>query len=207
MPSAVKLIVGLGNPGSEYADTRHNAGFWFVERFVDRCHGGFGAERKLFCELARVRSGGHDLRVMKPQTWMNESGRAVRAAADYYRIDSGQILVAHDDIDLPAGTVKLKKGGGHGGNTGRRSISQCLPDSGYYRLRIGTGHPGDKERVTAHVLSRPGRRDREAMEAAIQRALEVMPLILDDETGKAMNALHSNDERGATRSATNSAAP
>ena len=191
MSSAIQLIVGLGNPGAEYADTRHNAGFWFVDRFVGDCGGVFGAEKKLFCESARARSDGHDLRVIKPQTYMNDSGRAVRAVADYYRIASGRILIAHDDIDLPVGVARLKKGGGHGGNNGLRSVSQCLPDSGYWRMRIGVGHPGDKERVLAHVLSRPGREDKTLLDAAIQRALEVMPLLLDAETEKAMHKLHS----------------
>ncbi|MGI9229360.1 MAG: aminoacyl-tRNA hydrolase [Gammaproteobacteria bacterium] len=195
MPAAIKLIAGLGNPGTDHADTRHNAGFWFADQLVDRIHAGFSNEKKLFCELARIREDGHDLRVIKPQTWMNESGRAVQAVADYYDIDCKQILVVHDEIDLPTGTIRLKQGGGHGGNNGLRSISQCLTDNGYYRLRIGIDHPGSKEQVTPYVLSRPGKQDKALIEAAIQRGLDVLPLILNGELEKAMQTLHTPTEQ------------
>lgn len=185
--------MGLGNPGPDYANTRHNVGFWFADQLVRQFHTSFSTEKKLFCELARVQSGGYDFRVIKPQTYMNESGRAVQAVADYYSISSDEILVIHDEIDLPAGVLKLKKGGGHGGNNGLRSISQCLPDSNYYRMRIGVSHPGSKERVTSHVLGRPGEQDKKLIEDAIQRGLDNIDLIINGDINKATNVLHTDN--------------
>ncbi len=153
-------------------------------------------EKKLFSELARIQTDDHDLRVIKPQTFMNESGRAVAAAADYYAINSDEILIVHDEIDLPAGIIKLKHGGGHGGHNGLRSISQHLPDCDYCRLRIGVSHPGSKQDVTSHVLGRPTAQDKKRIDSAIQRGLDCMDRILAGDISQAMCLLHAEKPAG-----------
>lgn len=188
----MKLVAGLGNPGAEYSVTRHNAGFWFVDRLAAEHGARFGSEKKFSGELARVESPGVDCLLFKPATYMNSSGRALRAVAEYYRIKPAAILVVHDEIDLDAGVVRLKKGGGHGGHKGLRDISEQLGDTGYLRLRIGVGHPGDKTRVLAHVLGRPGGDDTRLIEDAIDKGLEVLPLLFAGEPDKAMTRLHTD---------------
>ena len=153
--SGLKLIVGLGNPGADYSATRHNAGFWFVDRLAAEHEARFAVAKKFFGELAQARSPGLDCWLFKPATYMNNSGHAVRAVTDYYRIETARVLVVHDEIDLDAGTIRLKRGGGHGGHKGLRDVIEKLGDSDCLRLRIGVSHPGARTRVLAHVLSRP----------------------------------------------------
>ena len=194
-PTGLKLIAGLGNPGADYSVTRHNAGFWFVDRFAGQHDVRFAADKKFSGELARIKSLVMDCLLFKPTTYMNSSGRAVRAVVDYYRIEPSQILVVHDEIDLEAGVIRLKQGGGHGGHKGLRDISEKLGDPDYLRLRIGVGHPGNKTRVLAHVLGRPDHDDAELIDSALQKGLEILPLLFAGELDKAMTRLHTGEQK------------
>jgi len=187
--TGIRLIVGLGNPGSEYIDTRHNAGCWWVDRLAARHAGLFRSEAKFFGEVCRIAVGGADLWLLKPTTYMNASGRAVAALANFYKIPLGQILVAHDELDLLPGALRLKLGGGHGGHNGVRDISAAL-GADYWRLRIGIGHPGDKAQVSDFVLHRPGREEAELIEAALDRAVPALPALLKGEFDLAMRRLN-----------------
>lgn len=190
MSARVKLIAGLGNPGPEYEDTPHNAGFWFVDEVARQYHAVFKFEKKFHGEVAKFNVGGQDVWLLKPNTYMNLSGQAVQALANFFKIDTQNILVAHDDLDLPPGTARLKEGGGHGGHNGLRDIVSKMGGNGFQRLRIGIGHPGDKNRVTSHVLKKAAKDDRIAIDNAIDAALNVLPEVLDGELPKAMNELH-----------------
>lgn len=189
--AALQLIVGLGNPGPEYAATRHNAGFWFVDAVARRWHGVFRAEKKFHGEVARVVIDGRDLWLLKPGTFMNRSGQAVQALARFYRIEPAAMLVAHDELDLPPGTARLKQGGGHGGHNGLRDIIDKLGTRDFLRLRLGIGHPGDKRQVTGYVLKKPGRDEAIEIERAIDRALDVLPDVVTGNLQTAMNRLHA----------------
>ena len=187
----IKLIVGLGNPGPKYSETRHNAGFWFVEDLADRYRGRFLPEKKFHGEVARINVDGSDIWLLKPQTYMNRSGLAVVSIAAFYKLAPQQILVAHDEIDLQAGTARLKSGGGHGGHNGLRDIIAHLGTKEFQRLRIGVDHPGSKDMVVDYVLNRPDAKDRQAIEDAIDDALRVVPKIAAGEWEKAMHQLHT----------------
>jgi PTH1 family peptidyl-tRNA hydrolase len=189
----IKLIVGLGNPGSEYTKTRHNAGFWFVDALVQQFNCQFSAQARLHSEAARISDAGIDCRLIKPLTFMNESGRAVQAALDYFKIDSEEMLVAHDEIDLDSGIARLKQGGGHGGHNGLRDIIDKTGEKNFLRLRIGVSHPGKRDSVTPHVLGRPGIEDQQLIDTAIENALSVMPQVFNDDVPKAMNELHASN--------------
>ncbi len=191
MPSSLKLIVGLGNPGPEYTETRHNAGFWFLDQLAAAHRTTFSTDRKFHGESARVFVAGVDCRLLKPLTYVNNSGRAVQAVCDYYSIKPDEILIAHDEIDLDAGVVRLKQGGGHGGHNGLRDIIEQTGNKDFLRLRIGVGHPGHSSQVHDHVLQRPGPEDRKKLDVAIASALDVMPLIFSGELNKAMTQLHT----------------
>jgi PTH1 family peptidyl-tRNA hydrolase len=193
--TVLKLIVGLGNPGDKYARPRHNAGWWFVEALARRHGGVFRAEPKLQSEMARVRvpiAGGAsvELWLQKPTTFMNRSGAAVAAASHFYKIAPAEVLVAHDELDLPAGVARLKQGGGHGGHNGLRDTSAAI-GADYWRLRLGIGHPGHKDQVLDYVLQRAGADDERAIERAVDESLDIMPLLLAEGAGKAMNRLHT----------------
>ena len=189
----IKLIVGLGNPGNEYARTRHNAGFWFVDELA-RTHGGnWRRESKYQCELARVRIGDIEVWLMKPQTYMNRSGAAVQAVTGFYRIAPTQMLVAHDEIDLPPGVVRLKQAGGHGGHNGVRDVIAQL-GADFWRLRIGVGHPGSKEQVIDAVLDRASAAEQALIDAALARAYAALPELLCGDAQKVMKMLHTRDE-------------
>ena len=188
----IRLIVGLGNPGSEYSKTRHNAGFWFVDSLADEFNIQFAEESRFHGEVTRINSGGIDCRLLKPTTFMNDSGRAVQAMLDYFKIDASEMLVAHDEIDLDAGKARLKKGGGHGGHNGLRDIFSCCSEKNFLRLRLGVGHPGSKDRVTPHVLGRPGNDDQQLIDEAIVHSLSVMPMLFDGDLQKATSKLHSS---------------
>jgi PTH1 family peptidyl-tRNA hydrolase len=189
--SAVQLIVGLGNPGAEYEQTRHNAGFWFVDELarVNQCS--LRKEARFHAEVGRCTLHGYDCRLQKPITFMNRSGQAVIALADFLRIPPSEILVVHDELDLLPGTVRLKKGGGHGGHNGLRDLIAHLGTQDFMRLRLGIGHPGDRNQVVDYVLHRPSRDEREQIDAGMQRALDVMPLAVAGEFERAMHKLHS----------------
>ena len=188
----LRAVVGLGNPGPEHERTRHNAGFWFVDRLAADAGAEFRAEPKFRGGLARVRRAGHELLLLKPSTYMNASGEAVQALAAFYKLAPGEILIVHDELDLPPGTARLKRGGGHGGHNGLRSLHQHLgPD--YLRLRIGIGHPGHKDRVLAYVLGRPSAEDRRAIDGAIARAEEALDCLLAQGWDKATQWLHTED--------------
>jgi PTH1 family peptidyl-tRNA hydrolase len=186
----IQIIVGLGNPGPEHALTRHNAGFWFVDALA-RAHGTqFRAHSRYHGEVARVAVGGRDLTLLKPQTYMNRSGIAIRSLVDYTKAPVPEVLVVHDDLDLPPGTARLKFGGGHGGHNGLRdTITHCGAD--FWRLRIGIGHPGDRDQVIDYVLQRAAPADEEAIVASIGASLEVLPTFLKDGAEKAMKLLHT----------------
>ena len=185
------LIVGLGNPGPKYAETRHNAGFWFLERLVRELGQGLRAQTKLKAEVARGQLHGHEVILARPTTFMNHSGQAVRAVVDYYGVPVQSVLVAYDELDLPPGTVRLKEGGGHGGHNGIRDMVNHLSSRDFLRLRIGIGHPGHKDAVTRYVLSRSPADQRGQIDAAIDRALDVMPLVAAGRLQDAMTALHT----------------
>lgn len=186
----IALIAGLGNPGTEHAADRHNAGFWLVDELARRCHGVLKNESRFHGEVARLAIDGRDCWVIKPATFMNRSGQAVAALAGFYKIPPEQILVVHDELDLAPGTARLKFGGGHGGHNGLRDLGARLGTM-YQRLRIGIGHPGHKDMVTDYVLGRPPKAERVLIEDAIAAALDVLPLLLAGDTGRAMNLLHS----------------
>jgi PTH1 family peptidyl-tRNA hydrolase len=187
----LRLIVGLGNPGAEHSRTRHNAGFWFLDALAQAKGVRFGAESKLHGETAKVTLEGGTVYLLKPSTFMNRSGLAVASALRYWKIEPEHMLVAHDELDLPPGTARLKFDGGHGGQNGLRDIAQHLGHGKYHRLRIGIGHPGHKDRVTPWVLGRPGRDDEAVMLRAIDDALGVLPLAARGDFNEAMKQLHT----------------
>ena len=191
MPASLKLIVGLGNPGPEYADTRHNAGFWFLDRLAGLHHCTFSSNRKFHGETARLAVDGIDCLLLKPLTFMNKSGRAVQAVCDYYGVAADEMLIAHDEIDLDPGVVRLKQGGGHGGHNGLRDIIEQTGSNDFLRLRIGVGHPGHSSQVHNYVLQRPGSDDMKILDEAVAGVHEVMPLIFNGELNKAMSILHT----------------
>ncbi len=190
--SAIKLIVGLGNPGREYEQTRHNAGALFVEELARQNGGSLSTDSKYFGLTARITVDGHDVRLLVPTTYMNRSGQAVAALANFFKIAPEQILVAHDELDIAPGTARFKQGGGHGGHNGLRDIIAKLGNSkNFHRLRIGIGHPGSADKVTGFVLNKAPAKEYQQMEDAIDQALRSLPLALCGDWAKAMNDLHS----------------
>lgn len=190
--TAVKLIVGLGNPGPEYDQTRHNAGALFVERVASTQGVSLSSDRKFFGLTGKFTHQGQDVRLLIPTTYMNRSGQAVAALAGFYRIEPEAILVAHDELDMSPGIAKLKKGGGHGGHNGLRDIiAQLGNQNGFYRLRLGIGHPGHSSQVSGYVLGRAPQAEREKLDASIDFALGVLPDILAGDWTRAMQRLHS----------------
>ena len=192
MPNRIRIIAGLGNPESRYERTLHNAGFWFVDALARKYGGSFRYDKKFDADYCRINLHGDDVWLVKPQSYMNMSGGPVRAMLDYYRLRVGDLLVAHDEIDLPPGTVRLKDSGGHGGHNGLRDvIRHCSAE--FLRLRIGVGHPGEKDKVTSYVL-KPGSSDVErAIEDSIAQAVDVMPVLLDDGLSAAQKQLHTRE--------------
>ena len=190
--SAIRLIVGLGNPGAQYEGTRHNAGAFFVRRLAAQYSLTLSADRNALGESARGLVAGHDLRVLVPGTFMNESGRSVAAMANYYRIDPDEILIAHDELDVPPGESRFKHDGGHGGHNGLRDVIPALGGrKDFWRLRIGIGHPGSARQVSGWVLSKASAADQIAIDTSIASAISALPLLLDGDAVKAMTALHS----------------
>ncbi len=185
------LIAGLGNPGQKYERTRHNAGFWFLDAMDREDRLTFKTSRKLHGDLSKQSWRESSVVVLRPDTFMNHSGQAIRAASDYYSIPAERILIAYDDLDLPPGTIRLKQGGGHGGHNGLRSIFQHLNSQAFWRLRIGIGHPGTREAVLAWVLGRAREQEEQAIEEAIRRSVRVLPDLLAGRCERAQQDLHS----------------
>lgn len=192
--AGLRLLVGLGNPGPEYLRTRHNAGFWFVDALASREGARFGNEAKLHGETARISLAGQALWLLRPTTFVNKSGIAVASALRYWKIEPEEMLVVHDELDLPPGAARLKFDGGHGGQNGLRDIFAHLGHGRFHRLRLGIGHPGDRDRVTSWVLGRPGAADEHAILGAIGAALDVLPLAVAGEFNEATKRLHTPKE-------------
>ena len=194
MSASYQLLIGLGNPGPRYDATRHNAGVWLLNR-VARRHGfGFKSSPRCFGSIADADIEGVRMRLFRPDTFMNHSGRAVAAVAGFYKVPTERILIAHDEIDLPPGTVRLKRGGGHGGHNGLRDVVPQLTGSDFSRIRIGVGHPGSKDRVVGYVLNRPPATERSAIDDAIDRVLGEIARIAGGDLEGAMNTLHRRIE-------------
>jgi peptidyl-tRNA hydrolase, PTH1 family len=192
--SKLLAIVGLGNPGAEYARTPHNAGFWFVDRLAERQHGAFRAESRFHGELTRIRVGAQDVLLLKPMTYMNRSGQAVQALAQFYKLQPADILVVHDELDLAPGTARLKAGGGHGGHNGLRDVHRHIGEA-YLRLRIGVGHPGSKELVMHYLTeARPGKEDEALILNAIGQAQDAVEIWLGGSWDKAVQQLHTTGD-------------
>ncbi len=202
--TTLKLIVGLGNPGDKYARTRHNAGFWFVDELARRYGGSFRAESKHQGEIARIRmpvaaaGGGSaatqslEIWLLKPTTYMNKSGGSIASLSHFYKVAPGEVLVAHDELDLPAGAARFKLAGGHGGHNGLRDTIAAI-GADFWRLRLGIGHPGHKDLVLDYVLQRASSADERAIESSILKAADALPVLLGQGAEKAMNRLHTQD--------------
>ncbi|HEX6639230.1 MAG TPA: aminoacyl-tRNA hydrolase [Steroidobacteraceae bacterium] len=190
----LKLIVGLGNPGADYARTRHNAGFWLVEELARRHGGAFRFEGKHQAELTRVRIGGDEVWLAKPMTFMNRSGGPVSSVLGFYKLSPSQMLVAHDEIDLPSGTVRLKDAGGHGGHNGVRDIIAAQGE-GFWRLRIGVGHPGTSKGVVDFVLTHAGKDEQRVIDETITAGADAIEEALRSGAQIAMNKLHTRPKQ------------
>lgn len=200
-PRSIRLIVGLGNIGAEYEATRHNAGYWLVDAVARRAGVRFTSERKFHGDTARLRLGGHDVWLLKPTTYMNRSGQAVVALALFYKILPTEILVVHDELDLPPGAVKLKRGGGTAGHNGLKDIQAKLSTPDFWRLRIGVGHPRTlqlNQEVADFVLHPPSREHEAAIDETIVRALQIVPQLVEGQFERAMMKLHAAPKPPAT---------
>ena len=190
MTKAIKLFVGLGNPGDKYFTTRHNAGFWWVDLVANQTNSALAMDAKMFGVVGKL-SPYSDKWLLKPTTYMNASGKAVAALANYYKISPEEILVIHDELDLPAGQSKLKFGGGHGGHNGLRDIHAALGTSNYWRLRIGIGHPGDKNEVVNYVLKAPSKDEQKLIDDSINDSSKIVDQLSKGEFEQAMLKLHT----------------
>jgi len=188
----VKLIAGLGNPGKDYQVHRHNAGFWFIESLAKNLNSKFSSQSKFFGETAICLIGTNKVRLLKPKTFMNNSGQSVKNLSNYYNIEPEQVLVVHDDLDLTPGSVKIKMGGGHGGHNGLKDIIKALDTNDFYRLRLGIGHPGSKNEVVDFVLKPPGKTDLMLIEQAIKEAMDVIEPLVSGDIEQAMKQLHTD---------------
>jgi len=184
-------IVGLGNPGQKYAETRHNAGFWFLDRLARQSGAAFRQQSRFHADTAKTQLHGHDCILVKPSTFVNNSGQAVRAVLDYFNVPAERLLIAYDELDLPPGVARLKLGGGHGGHNGLRDVFRHTNNHEFIRLRIGIGHPGRKERVTPYVLSRPRLDEQALISRAISVAEDVMGDVLSGNLAAAQTELHT----------------
>ena len=190
----IRLIVGLGNPGREYERTRHNAGYWWVDSIAGRKKARWTKESKFSGWIARVEEGGRDFWMLKPATYMNESGRSVSAFLRFHKIDPAAMLVVHDELDLPPGTVRLKKGGGTGGHNGLTDIVDALGTKEFWRLRVGIGHPGHKDLVADYVLHEAKRDEQALIDPVFERSLDLFPRLASDRLQDAMTWLHTDPE-------------
>lgn len=191
MGTPIQLIVGLGNPGADYEKTRHNAGAWFVEELAHKFQVSLRPELKFKGLSGCFTNAGSQCRLLIPTTFMNLSGHAIQSIASFYKIPVEGILVAHDELDLPVGTIRLKQGGGHGGHNGLRDTIHQLASKEFHRLRIGINHPGHKDKVLDYVLGRPSKEDQHKITHAIASAIHVLPELLAGDMQKAMRELHS----------------
>lgn len=191
MATPIQLIVGLGNPGDKYANTRHNAGIWFVEQVAKAATCALRPEAKFHGRLGQLLASTQDCQLLVPTTYMNKSGQSVLAVSNYYKLPSKAILVVHDEIDLPVGVARLKFDGGAGGHNGLKDIIEHLQTKQFYRLRIGVGHPGHREEVADYVLNAPSKTERSEIETALERAYGILPFLLQGEFQQAMQQLHS----------------
>ncbi len=196
MQSPLRLIVGLGNPGAEYSETRHNAGFWFCERLAAELGASFAKESRYHGWVANARAAG--VWLLMPATFMNRSGQAVQALAHFYRIPPAEMLVVHDELDLPPGQLRLKFGGGLGGHNGLKDITGHLGTQDYWRLRIGIGHPGDRNEVVNYVLKPPRREEREEIDKAVDRALLAWPLLAKADYNAATQRINAKPAKPKT---------
>ena len=190
----IKLIVGLGNPTAEYEHTRHNAGFWFLDELAWQWKAAFKNEKKFFGDVARVARPEGDVWLLKPDTYMNLSGKAVQALANFYKIQPEEILVVHDELDIDCGAIRFKLGGGNGGHNGLKDIQAKLGTPQFYRLRLGIGHPGDKHLVVGFVLNQPSAAERELIDRAIAKSLRAMDDVMAGRQEDAVRYLHSKQE-------------
>jgi PTH1 family peptidyl-tRNA hydrolase len=191
----IRLLVGLGNPGPEYDATRHNAGFWFIDQVARQLKATLVPERSYFGLVARVNTADGPVWLLEPMTFMNLSGKSVAALARFFKIAPSEILVAHDELDLMPGQVKLKQGGSHAGHNGLKDIHAQLGSADYWRLRLGIGHPGVKAEVIDYVLRKPPREQREAIDQTIERTLQSLDLLLAGEMERAMMKIHAKPPR------------
>ncbi|PSJ79421.1 aminoacyl-tRNA hydrolase [Neisseria iguanae] len=191
MSHPIKIIVGLGNPGREYEATRHNVGFWLLDELAWQWKTAFKEEKKFFGEVVRMSHPEGDVWLIKPMTFMNRSGQAVAALAQFYKIKPEEILVVHDELDIECGRIKFKLGGGNGGHNGLKDIQACLGTPDFYRLRLGIGHPGDKALVSAYVLNKPGAEHRQLIEDSVKKSIKSIPLLTVGEFEEAQRFLHS----------------
>ena len=190
--STVSAIIGLRNPGAQYADTRHNAGAWMVELLAKQAGISLRSERKFLGDYAKIELDGHTVHLLLPSTFMNCSGQSVSLLTKFFKLSPEQLLVAHDELDIPPGQARFKQGGGHGGHNGLRDIISALGNNrSFHRLRIGIGHPGDASRVVNYVLGSPAKSDRIAIDSAVEAAVDALPLALSGDWAKAMNRLHA----------------
>ncbi|HVC00619.1 MAG TPA: aminoacyl-tRNA hydrolase [Steroidobacteraceae bacterium] len=185
----MKIIAGLGNPGPEHQLTRHNAGFWFVDVLAQRHGGEFRDYRKYSGETARIAIAGHEVTLLKPTTYMNRSGLSIRQLSDFFKIPAEEVLVVHDELDLPVGTARFKSGGGHGGHNGLRDTIAHVGEH-FWRLRLGIGHPSNKADVIDYVLTRAPRPEEDAIIDAVSAAADCIPIMLEQGADKAMAKLH-----------------
>lgn len=192
----IKLIIGLGNPGAEYAQTRHNAGFWLLDELAWQHKITFSTEKKFFGQVGRGKIGTQEVRLLKPDTFMNQSGKAAATLALFYQIVPEEILVVHDELDLPCGSVKLKQGGGNGGHNGLKDIQQRLGSPQFWRLRLGIDHPGDKNAVVGYVLKKPRPEEQQEIDHTILHALNVLPDVINAQhIQAAIQTLHSRPKK------------
>jgi len=188
---SIKLLVGLGNPGQDYAKTRHNAGFWFLDALAHHVNASLSAETKLHAEVAKIDVAGQRILIAKPRNYMNKSGQSVIALLNFYKLAPENMLVAHDELDLAPGTARLKFDGGHGGQNGLRDIMAQLGHGAFHRLRIGIGHPGHKDKVLSWVLGKPSAEHESAISERIAAALNLLPNLVAGEFNAAMKTLHT----------------
>ena len=191
MSLKIKLIVGLGNPGQEYEQTRHNVGFWLLDELAWKWKVNFKDEKKFYGEVARAATPDGDVWLLKPMTFMNRSGQAVAALAQFYKIKPEEILVVHDELDIPCGRIKFKLGGGNGGHNGLKDIQARLGTPNFYRLRLGIDHPGDRNLVVGYVLNKPSTEHRQQIDDSIAKSLQGLPAVLNGEWEEAIRFLHS----------------
>lgn len=189
--NGIQLIVGLGNPGPQYEATRHNAGFWWIDQVCEELGGRLSQEAKFLGEAGKVRLDSMETWLLKPFTFMNRSGQSVAALANFYKIPPDAILVVHDELDLPPGTAKLKKGGGNGGHNGLKDISAHLGTQDYWRLRLGIGHPGDRNAVINYVLHTPSRDEMQLIEESMDASTPLLPMLVEGNMEAAMMKLHT----------------